>query len=195
MRAPAKKPATYEDIKRLPANVVGQIVDGELWASPRPAARHARASSVLGGKLGPFDWDRGGPGGWWILFEPELHLGNDVLVPDIAGWRRERMPSIPDAPFFTLAPDWICEVLSPSTAGLDRIRKKHIYAREGVTHVWLVDPIVKTLEVFRLQDGHWLEVGAFSAEESDTARAEPFEAIELELKALWLPDEEEKPKE
>src|SRR5712692_2715228 len=117
-RAMPKKPATYEDILRLPENVVGEIIDGELVVSPRPAVGHARASSVLGNKLGPpFDTGGGGPGGWWILPEIELHFRADVLVPDLAGWRRTRMPKLPPPrePFITLAPDWLCEVLSPST--------------------------------------------------------------------------------
>ncbi|ATB44949.1 Uma2 family endonuclease [Corallococcus macrosporus] len=180
-----KRPATYEDLIALPEHQVGQIIDGELIAQPRPASRHARASSaLLAGLFTPFDLGQGGPGGWWILDEPELHFGADVLVPDLAGWRRDRMPEVPDAPYFTLAPDWVCEVLSPSTAALDRSRKKRIYAREGVGHVWLVDPQARTLEVFRLSGGRWLEQGTWS--EDERVRAEPFEAMELELGVLWL---------
>ncbi|WP_163782990.1 Uma2 family endonuclease [Myxococcus vastator] len=182
-----KRPATYEDLVALPEHQVGQIIDGELIAQPRPASRHARASSaLLSGLFNPFDLGQGGPGGWWILHEPELHLGADVLVPDLAGWRRDRMPEVPDTSFFTLAPDWVCEVLSPSTAALDRSRKKRIYAREGVGHVWLVDPQARTLEVFRLSRGQWLEQGTWSDDER--VRAEPFEAVELRLGVLWLPE-------
>ena len=127
---------------------VAEILDGELFLSPRPASRHARATSLLGSELtGAFDRESGnpaGPGGWWILDEPELHFGSDVVVPDIAGWRRERMPRIPDAPWFDLAPDWLCETLSPSTARIDRTRKLAIYAREGIRHVWLVDPMQRS---------------------------------------------------
>jgi Uma2 family endonuclease len=177
----------YEALRALPDNQVGEIVDGELFASPRPASRHALASSVLGSELGgPFHRGRGGPGGWWILFEPELHLDEDVLVPDLAGWRRERLPQIPDAPFFPLAPDWVCEVLSPATARLDVTRKLPRYARAGVSHAWLVDPVHRLLEVFRLERERWVLAQAFSGEED--ARAEPFEAIALELGALWLPE-------
>ncbi|MDC0707808.1 Uma2 family endonuclease [Stigmatella sp. ncwal1] len=184
--------ATYEQLIALPENTVGQIIAGELIASPRPASDHATASSALGGELyGPFQRGRGGPGGWWIVDEPELHLGKDVLVPDLAGWRRARLPTIPRVPYFSLVPDWVCEVLSPSTAGLDRVRKKHVYAREGVEFVWLVDPIGRTLEVFQLRDGRWLELGAWSGEES--IRAPPFDAISLELGALWLPETQEPP--
>lgn len=186
-----KRPATYEDLVALPEHQVGQIIDGELIAQPRPASRHARSSSALNGELyGPFDRGRGGPGGWYLLMEPELHFGRDVLVPDLAGWRRDRMPELPDTPYFTQPPDWVCEVLSPSTASLDRTRKKRIYAREGVGHIWLVDPQARTLEVFRLSGGQWLEQGTWSDDER--VRAEPFEALELELGVLWLTESKAK---
>jgi Uma2 family endonuclease len=185
MRPEQKREATYEDLVALPSNMIGQIIAGELIASPRPASDHAVAASALESELyGPFQRGRGGPGGWWLIFEPELHFGKDVLVPDVAGWRRTRMPSVPRAPFFTLPPDWVCEVLSPSTAGLDRVRKKHIYAREGVEYVWLVDPVGLTLETFQYRNGQWVELGSWSG--NDRVRAEPFEAIELELEVLWL---------
>jgi Uma2 family endonuclease len=190
MKATAKKPATYADLAALPSHLVGEIIEGELVASPRPAFDHAITSSALGGALvGPFQFGRGGPGGWWIVDEPELHLGKDVLVPDLAGWRRTRMPRPPRAPFLTLAPDWVCEVLSPSTAAVDRVRKKHIYAREKVEYVWLLDPVAQTLEVHRLQEGRWVECGAFSGDAR--VRVEPFEDVELELATLWLPPEDE----
>src|SRR5436190_1672707 len=129
------RPATYDDLLKVPEHLVAEILDGDLYASPRPAPRHAVASSGVGGALyGPFDRGRGGPGGWRILFEPELHLGHDVVVPDLAGWRRERLPRLPEAAFFSIAPDWVCEVLSPSTAAMDRVKKITIYAREGVSH-------------------------------------------------------------
>ncbi|MBK6465320.1 MAG: Uma2 family endonuclease [Myxococcales bacterium] len=181
----ARRRATYEDVLAAPEHVVAEVVDGVLRTQPRPAARHARAASSLGGELaGPFDRGRGGPGGWVLLDEPELHLGADILVPDLAGWRRERMPVFPyDAAFFTLAPDWICEVLSPSTAKLDRGAKLTIYARESVRHAWLVDPIDKTLEVLRIESGRWSRVAFF--EDTAVVRAEPFDAIELELGSLW----------
>ena len=124
-----------------------------------------------------------GPGGWWILDEPELHLGEDILVPDLAGWRRERLPTIPDQAAFTLAPDWVCEVLSPSTGMRDRAYKMPIYAREGVEHVWLVDPHLRTLEVFRRQELGWLLLAVYA--EDAVVRAEPFEAVDLDLLTLW----------
>src|SRR5581483_11745138 len=136
-----KKPATYDDLIRVPDGKVAEILDGELYATPRPAAHHARVASALGFELGvPFDAGRGGPGGWWILDEPELHLHADVVVPDLAGWRRERLPIIPDVAAFTLPPDWVCEVVSASTEGIDRGKKLAIYAREGVAHAWLLNP-------------------------------------------------------
>jgi Uma2 family endonuclease len=186
MGDPAKRRATYEDLLAVPAHRIAQIVDGVLIPQPRPTSAHAQASSALGGELfGPFRRGNGGPGGWILLDEPELHLGDDVLVPDLAGWRRERMPELPNTSAFELAPDWVCEVLSPSTAALDRAEKLPIYAREGVRHAWLVDPAVKTLEVLRLEGRgpHWLLVGIWSGDGG--VRAEPFDAIELELGALW----------
>jgi len=186
---PFDRPATYEDLERLPPHVVAEIVDGELHASARPAPRHAVASSRLGGWLEPaFDEGRGGPGGWIILSEPEVHLGEDVLVPDLAGWRRDRMPRLPATAFFAVSPDWVCEVTSPSTVSLDRAKKLRIYAREQVAHAWLVDPLARTLEVLRLCDGRWTIVSVYARDE--VVRAEPFDDIALELRALW-PDEGE----
>ncbi|MFZ5469781.1 MAG: Uma2 family endonuclease [Myxococcota bacterium] len=190
MKALHRKPATYEDLKAIPDTMIAQIVGGELYASPRPAFGHARVSSVLGMKLGgPFDLGDGGPGGRWIFYEPELHLQRDILVPDLAGWRKARMPRppAPSEPFLTLAPDWVCEVLSPSTASLDRVKKKHVYAREGVSHLWFIDPLARTLEVLRLDAGRWVEVDSYEGDAQ--VRPEPFEAVELDLAALWLPQE------
>lgn len=184
MGAPPARQATYDDILGLPEHQVGEILGGELYVQARPASRHARVSSALGGDLmGPFDRGRGGPGGWWIVFEPELHLGGDVIVPDLGGWRRERMPTYPDVAAFTLAPDWVCEVVSPSTARKDRVLKLPIYAREGGSHVWLVDPSQKPLEAFRREGDRWVLLGAFS--DDDVIRAEPFEAVPLELGGWW----------
>jgi Uma2 family endonuclease len=184
MSQPAQRPATYEDLLALPENVVGEIIHGELVVSPRPAGPHTLAASSLGGELGgPFQRGKGGPGGWWILFEPELHLAEHVLVPDLAGWRRERMPQVPETSAFRIAPDWVCEVVSPASARTDRGAKALIYARHGVRHLWLVDPIAKTLDVWRNDAGHWTVVGVYGA--SETVRAEPFEAIELSLGPLW----------
>ncbi|MEI8255459.1 MAG: Uma2 family endonuclease [Deltaproteobacteria bacterium] len=182
---PAHKLATLADLASLPEGVVGEIVDGELHAAPRPAVRHARASSSLGGELhGPFDRGLGGPGGWIILDEPELHLSDDVLVPDLAGWRRTRLPELPDTMFLSLAPDWVCEVLSPTTERHDRVRKMRAFARERVAYVWLLNPSLRTLEVYALSEGsHFALVDTFGGEAK--VRAVPFDAIELDLAVLW----------
>ncbi|AKT41527.1 Uma2 family endonuclease [Chondromyces crocatus] len=179
--------ATYADLEAVPEHQVAEIVRGVLHTFPRPAGPHSKASTLLSADLvGPFSRGRGGPGGWWILFEPELHLGPDVLVPDLAGWRRERMPEVPDVPFFTLPPDWCCEVLSPSTATHDRKRKMPVYAAAGVTWLWLLDPLGQSLEVFHLGPRKlWELEQVFSGD--DLVRAAPFDAVELELAALWTP--------
>ena len=187
MSAASKRPATYEDLLAVPDTKVAEIVKGVLYVSPRPAVPHARAASALGSKIGgPFDHDARGPGGWVILFEPELHFRGDVLVPDLAGWRRARMPKIPKGPFIDLAPDWCCEVSSPSTQKLDRAEKMDVYAREGVAHLWIVDPIAKILDCYRLEHEKWLRVGTWR--DDDKARIEPFDAIELDLAAMWIDD-------
>jgi len=183
-RSASLKPATYADLERIPEHLVAEILDGELHTSPRPRARHAMAASEIGSDLGPpFGRGRGGPGGWWLLGEPELHLHADVVVPDIAGWRRDRLPAIPDEAALTLPPDWVCEVLSPSTERADRSLKLGIYAREGVPFIWLVNPSSETLEVMRLEDGHWVLL-RISAGDS-VVHAEPFDAIAIELFRWW----------
>ena len=184
MTATAFKFATYEDLFDLPENLVGEIIHGQLITQPRPAPRHALASSSMGGELiSPFHKGRGGPGGWWILFEPELHLGPHILVPDLAGWRRERMPELPDLAYFTLPPDWVCEVLSPGTARIDRADKMPIYAEYGVSFLWLADPALHTLEAFVLRDGHWSLEHVY--QENDEVRAVPFDAVAFSLAGLW----------
>jgi Uma2 family endonuclease len=185
MAEAAKKRATYEDVLNAPSHMVAEIIDGDLSLLPRPAKPHAAAATALGEELGPpFKRGRGGPGGWILLFEPELHLRTDILVPDLGGWRRDRLPVLTnDEPFFTLAPDWVCEVISPRTAIVDRAKKLPIYAREEVSHVWLVDPILRTLEVLRRLGSEW--VIAAVHEGSACVRAEPFDAIELDLAVLW----------
>lgn len=182
--ASARRPATYEDLLAVPDHLVAEIVDGELYTSPRPALPHAVATSGLGGDLiGPFDRGRGGPGGWWILDEPELHLGADVLVPDLASWRRGRLPEMPREAYLALAPDWVCETISPSTESLDRGKKLRVYARERIGHLWLVNPLSETLEVYRLEQERWLLLETHTGDVA--ARIEPFDAIELELWRLW----------
>jgi Uma2 family endonuclease len=184
MSAPHRKPAGYEDVLRAPPHMIAEVIDGELRLSPRPGTPHAAASSALGEELGPpFKRGRGGPGGWIILDEPELHLRADILVPDMAGWRRERMPALEDKPFLTEAPDWVAEVASPRTQKYDRTDKLHIYGRERVPWVWIIDPRQKTLEVLRLGDDGWVLRGSWR--DDARVRAEPFDAIELDLAVLW----------
>lgn len=183
---PDPRQALYDAYCAVPAHQRAEIIDGTLYVSPRPAPRHANATSVLGSELnGAFQRGRGGPGGWWILFEPELQLvDQEPLAPDLAGWRVDRMPLLPETAYFTIVPDWICEVLSKSTEAVDRDKKLPSYAAHGVGHVWLIDPIAKTLEVYALGDSHrWREVRVY---EGDVRlRVEPFTAIELDLGALW----------
>ena len=189
MGQPVKKEATYDDLLQVPEGLVAEIVGGDLYTSPRPVPRQCLVTSVLGGDLGePFQRGRGGPGGWWILDAPELHLGRDVLAPDVTGWRRERLPVIPKTDAINLAPDWICEVLSPATARLDRARKLPAYAREGVRHAWLIDPTARTVEVLALDQGGWRLL--LTCGDDDLVRLPPFEAIELDLLALWGEDRE-----
>ena len=176
--------ATYQDVLDAPPHRVAEILDGVLHTSPRPAMPHALATSSLGTDLsGPFQFGRRGPGGWWIIDEPELHLGEDILVPDLAGWRRERMPDYPEAAYCTLAPDWVCETLSPSTRKLDLHAKRPVYARERVGHLWLIDPTDRTLEAFELREGEWVLIA--TAQDDAPVRILPFEAITFSLGDLW----------
>lgn len=184
MSLPEQRGATYEDLLAVPDTKIAEIIHGELHVNPRPAGPHAVCSSFLGMDLGqPFQRGRGGPGGWWIVDEPELHLGEHILVPDLAGWRRERLPVYPADPFVTLPPDWVCEIVSDSSRGVDRVRKLPIYAEFEVHHAWIVDPEKETLEIFRLEKKHWVLIGTHEGEAA--IRAEPFDAIALELGGLW----------
>jgi len=178
-----RRKAGYRDVLAAPPHKVAEVLAGTLYTQPRPASRQAWASAIIGGNLvNPFGRGEGGPGGWWIVFEPELHLGEDIPVPDLAGWRRETMPEYPDAAFFDIAPDWVCEVLSPSTARIDRHEKAGIYAREGVSHLWFVDPAAKTLEVMALRDARWT-VLATLADDAPVSQP-PFEAVTFPLAAI-----------
>jgi Uma2 family endonuclease len=180
----ARKRATYEDVLAAPPNSVAELIDGVLQIQPRPAGAHGVVATALGEELGPaFRRGRGGPGGWIFIDEPELHLGPNVLVPDLAGWRRERMPSVENVPFFTLPPDWVCEVLSPSTARYDKGQKLPIYAAHGVANAWLVDPMARTLDGLRREGTLWTLVATHA--DDARIRAEPFDAVEIELGALW----------
>ena len=182
----AKQPATYADVLAAPPTKVAELIHGALILHPRPAPRHSRAGSVIGARVGsPFDYDEDGPGGWIILDEPELHLGPDILVPDVAGWRRERMPALPDIAYFEMAPDWVCEVLSPSTRLHDLTDKRALYYDNGVEHLWFVDPDARILEAFRRTDAGWTLIGALA--DDDEVALEPFAAAPFGLAALWPP--------
>lgn len=179
-------PGLYQQLLALPEHVAGEIIDGELYTQPRPAGRHAAAESGLQARLGgPFRFGDNGPGGWWILVEPEVHFVRDmeVAVPDLAGWKRERMPSIPESHRFEVVPDWVCEILSPGTIQKDRVVKLPFYARYGVAHAWLVDPLARTLEAFALREGAWVLVA--SLKDDDPVSVAPFDAITFSLADLW----------
>ena len=188
MAKPAKKCASYADLEAVPAHLVAEILDGELVTHPRPAPPHAVASNELAYELtGPFGRGRGGLGGWTFMVEPELHLGSDIVVPDIAGWRRGRLPALPDTPYLEVAPDWVCEVISASTEAHGRGTKRNIYARAEVGHLWLLDPRARVLEDFALTAGKWLLVGTFQG--ADEVSAPPFEAISFSFGVLWPYDQ------
>ncbi len=178
--------ATYQDVLDAPPHLVAEIVDGRLYTHSRPAPPYAIAGSGLRMLVGPpFHFGNGGPGGWWILHEPELHFGDDVVVPDIAGWRRERMPLMPKEAYFTLAPDWVCEVLSPSTRKLGLGGKWAVYARAGVGYHWFVDPDARSLETYQLHDTEWVLIDRLY--EDASVSLPPYEAIHFSLADLWLP--------
>ena len=181
-------PTLYEHLEALPEGVTGEIIDGQLYARPRPSMPHGLAASSLTDELvSPFQKGRGGPGGWWIIAEPEFHFIHDteVDVPDLAGWRRERMPYLPEGHRATVVPDWVCEILSKSTESTDRDLKMPIYARFGVAYAWLLDPRARTLEAYALDAGAWREIGRFAG--SDQVRVAPFDAITIDLNDLWAP--------
>lgn len=181
----AEKKATYVDLYNIPENTTGQIVNGELVVTPRPSTRHTLAGIAVSGKLvPPFHFGKDGPGGWVILYEHEIMLGENLLVPDFSGWRKERFPGVPEKNWISVPPDWICEILSPGTARLDRVQKMPIYALHGAKYIWLIDPIMKTLEVFRLDSGKWVFLAAFA--DKDKVRAEPFDEIEIDLADFWM---------
>lgn len=184
MGNPTRRAATYEDLLAVPEHRIAEIIDGDLYSFPRPSSLHSRASIRLSSRLcPPFDEGLGGPGGWILLTEPELHLGPHVVVPDLAGWRRERLAELPDVPYMTMAPDWICEVLSPSTERIDRLKKLRVYAEFGVQHAWLVSPAMQSLEVYHSTGSHFALTATHA--DAESLRAEPFAEIELEIAALW----------
>ncbi|MFO1140936.1 MAG: Uma2 family endonuclease [Amaricoccus sp.] len=184
LTTPSRRPASYQDVIDAPADKIAEIINGALYLHPRPRPAHADVIGSLGDELiGPFRKGRGGPGGWRILIEPELHLGEDVLVPDLVGWRRERLPVMPDTPGITAPPDWVCEVLSPSTRRYDLTRKRASYAGHGVPFLWLIDPAAGTLEAQRLEGGSWALIATLRGDVE--VRLPPFEAVAFPLSTLW----------
>lgn len=184
MGASPAKPATYDDLKAVPEHLVAEIIDGALVTHPRPAPRHSLTFIALTDQLtGPFQFDEDGPGGWVFLAEPELRLGPNIVVPDLAAWRSERMPATPETATIDLPPDWVCEILSASTETRDRTAKMRIYGEAGIPHVWLIDPRQQMLEAFELRDGYWTVLGGWSA--NGVVRAAPFNAVPFPLEKLW----------
>ena len=193
MAQPARPGATFADLEALPEGTKAHLVNGALVVPPRPSMSHQEVESALGEELRPpFHRGRGGPGGWLILVEPEVRIGGNALAPDLGGWRRERLAAVPAQAHATIAPDWVCEVLSRSTAAFDGGEKLDTYATWNVRLAWLVDPMTRTLEAYRLEGGRWVRIGGWSADAK--IRVEPFEAFELDLGTIWSaltkPDEE-----
>jgi Uma2 family endonuclease len=179
-----KRRATYAELEAVPPHLVAEIIGGELVTHPRPAPRQASTAAALTDELvGPFQKGRGGPGGWVFMIEPELHLGDEIVVPDFAGWRRERLPALPETAWIETAPDWVCEILSPPTAKHDRTSKRIICARFAVQHLWHVDPVPRLLEAFGLRGGQWRIAGTFSDQQA--VSAPPFTDISFSLGLLW----------
>jgi Uma2 family endonuclease len=185
MSDPAKKVATYEDLYSIPENTTGEIINGKLIVTPRPSPRHMNVVTALSEEIGPpYRRGRGGPGGWIFLIETEIRLGEDIVVPDFAGWRKERLPAELESNWIAVAPDWLCEVLSPGTFRHDKVKKMPLYARYGVGHIWLIDPGAMTMDAFRLESGRWSLLASFC--ENDQVRVEPFQEIEISLGDLWF---------
>lgn len=181
--------ATYDDLLALPEDARGEVVHGAVHVHPSPLPRHAKVQGALRRYIGgPFDDDdgAGGPGGWWILLEVDVQLSpHDIVRPDLAGWRRERLPQPWDQRPIDVVPDWICEVTSPSNARHDRVTKARLYLESGVAHLWLVDPDTRVLEALVREDQRWVEAGRFS--DGDRARIPPFEDVELDVARLFPP--------
>jgi Uma2 family endonuclease len=185
MRDTAEKVVTYEDLYSIPENSIGEIIDGELLVTPRPSPRHMNVVTALSEEIGPpYRRGRGGPGGWIFLSETEIRLGEDIVVPDLAGWRKERFPKELEYNWIAVPPDWICEVLSPGTFRHDKVKKMPLYALHGVGHIWLIDPNAMTMDAFRLESSRWSLLASFC--ENDKVRVEPFQEIEISLGDLWV---------
>lgn len=184
--------ATFADLSRLPEDVRAEVLDGAVITSPAPLPKHSKAQRALGSFVGgPFDDDdgHGGPGGWWIFIEVDVLLGpHDIVRPDLAGWRRERLRNPSDQRPISVAPDWVCEVLSPSTVAHDKITKRNLYARCGISHYWIVDVDARTLEAFELVEQRWVLLGTYG--EGAQVRIPPFEPIELDVGRIFMPKTE-----
>lgn len=191
MATPQRKLATYADLLALPQDTRAEVLGGDVVLSPAPLPRHSKAQGSARRFLGgPFDDDdgHGGPGGWWIFVEVDVRLSpHDIVRPDLAGWRRERLSQPGRVRPIEVVPDWVCEVLSPSTAARDRITKRRLYAQAQIPFYWLIDPELRAVEALALRDGAWVELGVF--DETATARIAPFDAIELDIGRLFLPRE------
>lgn len=185
MTEPARKRATYNDLYSIPENMIGEIINGDLIVSPRPSRKHGYTASIIGNELGPpYNMGRGGPGGWIIIGEPEISFSDNILVPDLAGWRKERFPESEDHNWISVSPDWVCEIVSQRSVRIDRVKKMGIYAQHRVGYYWIVDPTTKTLETLKNEAGRWLILGTYA--EDDKVRAEPFQGVEIDLNSLWL---------
>jgi Uma2 family endonuclease len=179
-----EKRTIYDELAAVPSDLVAEIIGGTLYTHPRPAPRHGATSFALAGKLqGPFQEGTDGPGGWIFLDEPELHLGKDIVVPDLAGWRRERLSSSPETAWIDVVPDWVCEILSASTETRDRTLKMRLYAAAGLPYLWLIDPRQQMLEAFELSGRQWSVLGGWISD--DRVSVAPFDAISLPLASLW----------
>jgi Uma2 family endonuclease len=184
MIAPAKRNATYDDLLAVPPHLTAEIIFGSLYTHPKPAAPHANTQFSLGGELsGPFQKGRGGPGGWWFMTEAELHLGPHVVAPDVSAWRKERMLHLPSTAYVTLPPDWVCEIISPSTESIDRGPKRRISATYSVGHLWHLHPVARYLEVYALREKQWVHIETF--QDGEEVRAPPFDAVAFQLSDLW----------
>lgn len=184
MTEPAKRLATYADLEAVPPHLVAEIIYGALVTHPWPSPRIGATKVALAATLGPtYQCEKPGLGGWIFMGSMELRLGADVVVPDLAGWRRERLPSLPDTAYFETPPDWVCEILSDATERYDRDTKRKVYANAGVEYLWLLDPRSRLLESFQLVAGRWMLLATFAG--NDEVRAVPFDAIAFPLGQLW----------
>jgi len=183
---PAHRLATYDDV--LAADERVEVIGGQLETLPSARPRHGRVARAIAGAIGgPFDDDdgRGGPGGWWILTEVDVRLSpHDIVRPDVAGWRKERLTDLDTLPI-DVRPDWVCEVLSPGTRLRDTRDKRRLFASAGISHYWLLDPDDRTLLALVLESDRWTEQGLYA--EGDLARIAPFEALELDVGRLFPP--------